>query len=178
MGIYYTFNANNITLQATATIAELTKLTGQTPYHKSLKVKVVAKDDITQYKNANNEEKSLLNTAIADGTHAIKCVVYDKAKFGRFIVGQMLILRNVIRKEGLISVTTNTKVFPAQGVVVPPQIEEAGKHLLHPPAAAVSPIKEALTTPPKVRVSIRGKIVQVCTLGRIIIIVHMFVPDL
>ena len=135
---------------------------GNAPYLKPLKVMVLERESsVTAYKNAKDEDKSLINTVVGDSTRAVKCVVFDTTKFERFNEGQCLILRNVIKKPEHIAVTANTKVFPAAGVNVPPEIRQAGRFLLHPPAAAVATVKDALASPPKTKVSVLGKIVQV-----------------
>lgn len=146
---------------AFTSLADLVKGKGQVPYTKSMKVFVVCADPEKQYVNEANEQKALVNCVIADETSAVKCTVYDKTKFGRFKEGATVILRNVIKKIDNIVVTSNSKVFPTGKIEVPQCIVE-GNNLLHPPAAAVKTVSEALSSPPRVRVSIQGKIVQVC----------------
>lgn len=58
-------------------------------------------------------------------------------------------------------VTTTTKVFPTVAVEVPEHIDTQTRHILNPPPAPTKPVAEALKTPPKVRVSVKGRIVQV-----------------
>ena len=57
---------------------------GQVPYTKSLKVKVIAREPGYSYKNERNEERVLVNCAVADESAAVKCTVYDGSKFSRF----------------------------------------------------------------------------------------------
>ncbi|KAH3782936.1 hypothetical protein DPMN_014125 [Dreissena polymorpha] len=45
---------------------------------------------------------------------------------------------------------------------VPPQHVQEGERLLNPPPAEIVAIKTALTSPAKKRVSISGKVTQVC----------------
>lgn len=138
---------------------------GQVPYTKSLKVKVICKKNEFAYKNDKGEDRVLINCAVADSSKAVKCTVYDRAKFPRFKAGQSLILRNIIKKPDTVVVTTNTKVFPTAAVEVPEHIETQARHILNPPPAPTKPVAEALKTPPppqkKVRVSVGGRIVQV-----------------
>ena len=54
-------------------------------------------------------------------------------------------------------------MFPSGNIDVPVAIERAGRSILFPPPARFIFMAEALNSPPKVRVSVRGKIVQVGT---------------
>lgn len=111
--IYINFQASSIFL------AELMGQSGQVPYTKSLKVKMICKENEFAYKNDKDEDKVLINCAAADSSKAVKCTVYDSAKFPRFKAGQSLILRNIIKKPDTVVVITNTKVFPTAAVAVP-----------------------------------------------------------
>jgi hypothetical protein len=62
-----------------------------------------------------------------------------------------------------IVITTYRKVFPSGNIDVPVAIEREGRSILFPPPARLISMAEALNSPPKVRVSVRGKIVQVGT---------------
>lgn len=88
--------------------------TGQVPYSKSLKVKVICKENEFAYKDDKGESRVLINCAVADSSKAVKCTVYDSTQFPRFKAGPSLILRNIIKKN-----ITNTTVFPAAAVEVP-----------------------------------------------------------
>lgn len=72
-----------------------------------------------------------------------------------------MILRNIIKKPNTVVVTTNMKVFPTAAVDVPKHIDTQARHILNPPPAHTKPLSEAFRTPPKIRVSIKGRIVQV-----------------
>ncbi|KAJ8313568.1 hypothetical protein KUTeg_008129 [Tegillarca granosa] len=133
---------------------------GQVPYTKSLKVRVISREKEFSYKNKKNEERVLVNSAIADATRAVKCTIYDSSKFARFKEGQSIILRNIIKKSDAVVVTTNTKVFPCTQVDVPENIVSQARILLNPPPAPSKSVSEALASPPKVRVSVTGRIVQ------------------
>ncbi|MES1922809.1 hypothetical protein MHBO_004332 [Bonamia ostreae] len=52
-------------------------------------------------------------------------------------------------------------MFPTAAVDVPEHIATQARHILNPPPAPTKPVSEALRSPPRVRVLIRGKIVQV-----------------
>lgn len=58
-------------------------------------------------------------------------------------------------------VTTNTKVFPTAAVEMPKHIDNQARHILNRPPALTKPVSEAFMAPPKIRVSIKGRIVQV-----------------
>lgn len=148
----------------TATLSEV--LNGRAaPYQKTLKVKVMAGDPIKTFTNEKGEEKKVLNIAIADNTKAVKAVVYDDTKFARLTVGKSIMIRNIIKKENHIVITNQTKIFTTQEVHVNDQVALAAKHIINPPSADVKPLKDALLSPKKVRVSIKGKIVQVSVMG-------------
>ena len=135
---------------------------GQAPYLKSIKCKVVAVDRVLNYKNDKQEDKKLLNVAVCDTTLAVKTTVYDEAKFEKFVVGKCLILRNVIRKPNAIVVTSATKVFPTSEIDnIPDAVEEKGRFIINPPSAPIKAVSDALASPPKVVVSVRGRVVQV-----------------
>ncbi|XP_062595983.1 uncharacterized protein LOC134257373 [Saccostrea cucullata] len=135
---------------------------GQVPYTKSLKIQVVAITDVVNYRNDKNESKSLMNAAVVDHSKAVKCTIYDSTKFPRFKEGQYLILRNVIKKTDGVVVTSNTKVFTCAPFAfeIPAAIQQRGREILNPPPAPVVNVKEALDSPPKARVTVRGKVVQ------------------
>lgn len=115
---------------------------GQIPYTKSVKAKVIDTDPEHSYTNERNESRILKN-------------------FPRFREGSSVILRNVIKKPDGVAVTSNTKVFPCAEVSVPEHIVNQAKNLLHPPPAPTKTVSEALNSPPKERVSIKGTITQV-----------------
>ncbi|XP_052813986.1 uncharacterized protein LOC128241041 [Mya arenaria] len=134
---------------------------GHSPYPKKVTVKVLCTDPATTYVNDKKERRELMNTVVADSTKALKCVVYDSKKSHRFATGSTIILRNIIRKPEGIAVTSATVIFPAAKTLdLPPSIEKEGIAILHPPPADVKSVAEALASPTKTRVSVRGKIVQ------------------
>ncbi|XP_056014049.1 uncharacterized protein LOC130052602 [Ostrea edulis] len=147
-------------MATTISLSELMNQKGQVPYTKSLKVKVIAREKEFSYKNEKNEDRVLVNCAVADKSTAIKCTVYDASKFPRFTEGKSIILRNIIKKVDAVMVTTNTKVFPCGDVGVPNEIVRKAQIILNPPPAPTKPVSEALNSPPKVRVSIKGRIMQ------------------
>lgn len=153
----------NISLFQTTTISlsDLMAQKGQIPYTKSVKAKVIDTDPEHSYTNERNESRILKNCVIADEGKAVLCVVYDQTKFPRFREGSSVILRNVIKKPDGVAVTSNTKVFPCAEVSVPEHIVNQAKNLLHPPPAPTKTVSEALNSPPKERVSIKGTITQV-----------------
>ena len=134
---------------------------GQVPYIKSLKVKVIARETKFSCKNERNEERVLVNCAVADESAAVKCTVYDGSKFSRFAEGKSIIRRNIIKKVDAVVVTTNTKVFSCSDVDVPDEVVKKAQIIVNPPPAPTKPASEALNSPPKVRVSVKGRIMQV-----------------
>lgn len=78
---------------------ELMGQTGQVPYSKSIKVKVICKENEFAYKYDKGESRVLINCAVADSSKAVKCTVYDSTQFPRFKAGPSLILRNIIKKK-------------------------------------------------------------------------------
>jgi hypothetical protein len=125
-------------------------------------VKVLCSDPPTTYFNDKKEQRELMNAVVADTSKAVKCVIYDAKKFHRFKADNTVILRNIIRKPDGIAVTSATVVFPAGNILsIPPDMEKEGRALLHPPPADVKNVEDALASPPKTKVSVRGKIVQV-----------------
>lgn len=147
------------------TVKELMQGNSQVPYTKSFKVLVVCKDPEKMYVNEAKEERFLINCVVADATKAVKCTVYDRTKFSRFQEGNTIIIRNVIKKTDNIVVTANSKVFPTGNIEVPQDVVDEGRRLLHPPAAEVKTVAEAVSSPPRVRVSVQGKLTQVCKIS-------------
>lgn len=167
-----------ILLQATTiSLSELMNQKGQVPYTKSLKVKVIAREKEFSYKNEKNEDRVLVNCAVADKSTAIKCTVYDASKFPRFTEGKSIILRNIIKKVDAVMVTINTKVFPCGDVGVPNEIVRKAQIILNPPPAPTKPVSEALNSPPKVRVSIKGRIMQVRLISFILFLAFQFITE-
>lgn len=134
---------------------------GQIPYTKSVKAKVIDTDPDHSYTNDRNESRILKKCVVADEGRAVLCVVYDQTKFPRFKEGSSVMLINVIKKPDGVAVTSNTKVFPCAEVIVPEDIISQAKTLLHPPTAPTKTVSEALNSPSKERVSIKGTITQV-----------------
>ena len=99
----------------------------QSPYAKSVKVKVICHGDVVHYRNDKQEDRQLLNAVIADHNQAVKCTSYDVQKFNRFVEGKTIIIRNCIKKTANIVVTTNTKVFPSGNIDVLVAIEREGR---------------------------------------------------
>ena len=95
----------------TATLEAVMKQTGQAPYGKSLKIKIVASDLVKSFTNEKGESKQVLNFAVADSTKATKAVCYDQSKFSKLKLNASLVLRNVIKKDNHIVLTTMTKCF-------------------------------------------------------------------
>ncbi|KAJ8319356.1 hypothetical protein KUTeg_004447 [Tegillarca granosa] len=157
---YRVSSSQRVSIATTISLADLLSQAGQVPYTKSLKVRVISREKEFSYKNEKNEERVLVNSAIADATRAVKCTIYDSSKFARFKEGQSIILRNIIKKSDAVVVTTNTKVFPCTQVDVPENIVSQARILLNPPPAPSKSVSEALASPPKVRVSVTGRIVQ------------------
>lgn len=147
-------------MATTISLSDLMAQKGQIPYTKSVKAKVIDTDPEHSYTNERNESHILKNCVIADEGKAVLCVVYDQTKFPRFKEGSSVILRNVIKKPDGVAVTSNTKVFPCAEVSVPEHIVNQAKNLLHPPPAPTKTVSEALNSPPKERVSIKGTITQ------------------
>lgn len=134
---------------------------GQVPYQKSLKLQVVAHNEEQTYINEKKENRTLVHAAVADATKAVKCTIYDAAQFPRFKTGKSLIVRNVIKKQDSIVVTTATNVFPTRDIQVPDHLKQQGRDILNPLLAPTKTVEEAIASPPRVRVSVKGRVVQV-----------------
>ncbi|XP_061191610.1 uncharacterized protein LOC133199788 [Saccostrea echinata] len=117
-------------------------------------------EDLVASYLAKSSTELLHNCAVADEATAIKCTIYDNTKFARFMEGSSVILRNFIKKVDSIAVTTTTKLFPCNDVNVPQDISNRARILLNLPSAPTKPVSEALNSPPRVRVSIKGRIMQ------------------
>lgn len=137
---------------------------GHSSYPKKLTVKVLCSDPATTYIYDKKEKREMMNTVVADSSKVVKCVVNDAKKFHRFKAGTTIILRNIIRKPDGIAVTSATVIFPAPKTLnFPPYMEKEGMAIFHPPPPAdVKTVEEALASPTKTKVSVRGKIIQVC----------------
>lgn len=85
-------------------------------------MKAIRKENEFAYKNNKEEDRVLINCAVADSSKAVKCTVYDSAKFPRFKAGQSLILGNTTKKPDIVVVSTNTNVFLTAAVVMPEHI--------------------------------------------------------
>ncbi len=134
-----------------------------------MKVKVLAVDDVINYRNAQGEEKISLNCGVSDGDVVVKLVVYDQAKFQKFRKGNTVVLRDCIKKSEdgarAIVVTKVSKVFMATPIDVGDDKEAEALRLINPPPAALVTLEEGLRSPPKKKVSIRGKVIQVSVCG-------------
>ena len=148
-----------------ATISSTFSDRGTGPYSRPLKVKVVSTDEPVTYRGTDGSEKKALHPAISDGEQVVKLVCYDQAKFTKLAEGNTIVLREIIRKteEGTQSIvaTKNTNIFLTGGMEVPESHSGVGFLILNPPPAPTIPIKEALRSPMKTRVSVVGRVVQV-----------------
>lgn len=142
------------------TLDDLIRQGGQVPYQKSLKLQVVAHNEEQTYINEKKENRTLVHAAVADASKAVKCTIYDAGKFPRFKTGKSLIVSNVIKKQDSIVVTTATKVFPTGDIQVPDHLKQQGRDILNPPPAPTKTVEEAIASPPRVRVSVKGRVVQ------------------
>ena len=86
--------ASHLLFHFQTTLRELMQQHGQSPYAKSVKVKVICHGDVVHYRNDKQEDRQLLNAVIADHTQAVKCTIYDVQKFNRFVEGKTIIIRN------------------------------------------------------------------------------------
>ncbi|WAQ99148.1 hypothetical protein MAR_023521 [Mya arenaria] len=129
------------------------------PYDAGVKAKVVARGSILHY-TSQGQDKQSLTVALADFSSAVKCIVYDAAKFPRFAVGHTVSLRNIIIRNNTVIITKTSKVFLVPGMDVPEEREREGDHLVHPPPAPELPLDQALRSPAKSKVTVKGQLIQ------------------
>ncbi|WAR06523.1 hypothetical protein MAR_021892 [Mya arenaria] len=127
---------------------------------KPLRVKVVARAEVTKYKGQGGDEKLCLCVAVSDGEVCQQAKIYEKKHFTRF--SRASPLEHPLRSDegGYLVVTKFTKVFVTSGVEVPAAHEEMGVKLLNPPPAKQVTLTEALKSPQKEKISVTGMIVQ------------------
>ena len=79
-----------------------------------------------------------------------------------------MVLRETIRREEegvkTIIVTRNSKVFLGAPMEVPENHEGQAEVIVHPPAAEEKTVKDALSSPAKKKVSVKGRVIQVLNL--------------
>lgn len=96
-----------------ATLQEVDKEKGQVLYDKkSLKVVAICTNNIRAYKNDKGEDKKVLNVAVGDAAMALKFVIYDQQKMSKFVPGNILVLKHIIKKQDNIVITKTSKIFP------------------------------------------------------------------
>ncbi|XP_052788867.1 uncharacterized protein LOC128223632 [Mya arenaria] len=110
-----------------------------------MKDSISFKKFLQSYQNESGQDEQSLTVALADFS-AVKCVVYDDAKFPRFAVGQTVSPRNVIIRDNTVIVTKTSKVFLVPGMDVQER-EREGDYLMHPPPATELPLEQALGSP-------------------------------
>lgn len=147
-----------------ASLNEIFQESSHAPYAKPLRVKVVARGEVSHY-TVQGDSRQCLSIALSDGNEVVRGLAFDPSKFSRFLFGKSVVLRDIIRKiedgRKTIVITKTTKVFMTSEIEVPDAHQVEGNRILNPPPAEVKPIVEALRSPSKQKVSIRGKIVQV-----------------
>ena len=131
------------------------------PYDKSVRAKVVSEGDVVTYRNSQGETKQSKTVALADEATTVKAVCYEPKLFSKLALNSALKVRNVISRDGSMILTSTSKVFPVGAFDVPAARREEGEALVHPPPAPVVPLYEAITSPPRSKTSVRGKVVQV-----------------
>ena len=147
---------------------------GSGPYSRPLKVKVIKRDEAMTYRGGDGNQRQALSCAVSDGSSTAKLVCYDPAQFSRLSVGNTVLVRECIRKmedtQPTIIVTKASKIFLTGAIDVPEHHQVEANNILNPPPAETLPIKSALQSPVKRKVSVVGKIVQVCYLTRSIVL--------
>lgn len=129
-------------------------------YPKKLTVKVLCSDPATTYIYDKKEKREMMNTVVADSSKVVKCVVYDAKKFHRFKAGTTIILRNIIRKK--LSQVRQLYFLHHKPLTSHYIWRRKGWPFCIPPPVDVKSVEEALASPTKTKVSVRGKIIQVC----------------
>ncbi|KAL4229474.1 hypothetical protein ACF0H5_012512 [Mactra antiquata] len=77
------------------------------------------------------------------------CRVYDTTKFSRFIPGNSLVMRIIIKRDDSYVVTKTSKVFMIPKVAVPATRYEEGEKIVNPPPPEIVMLKTALKSPIK-----------------------------
>ncbi|KAH3721393.1 hypothetical protein DPMN_064316 [Dreissena polymorpha] len=106
------------------------------------------------------------------------CLLIKISLLHHLLVGNTLILCSTIRrteaKGRVLILTSASKVLMLGPLQVPPQHRQDGERLLNPPPTELVQIKTALTLPAKKRVSISGKVTQVCSEKKLFMKIDIF----
>lgn len=137
------------------------------PYKPKLTLTIVGVNPIRHYQ-VDGEDRQMRIAVGTDGEQYARVHLYDKTKFARLAVGNVLSLLNIITKKEdgcmVVIVTKNSKIFCGKTEEIAENQKAAANNILNPPPAATIAIAKALSSPPKTKVSIWGKIVQVTLL--------------
>lgn len=82
------------------TVEDIKALPAETVMKDMLKVKVIDCSQTTGYTTSKGQAGSLFNCTLADPTGAIRSVVYDGGKLSSFQRGAVILLVDVIVKDG------------------------------------------------------------------------------
>ncbi|XP_033731782.1 uncharacterized protein LOC117321478 [Pecten maximus] len=98
---------------------------------------------------------------IADHTGSISATIYQGDDDSKFKKGSSLLLVNALVKDTFLAITSQTDVGICGSIEVPPHIVETAPKLFQPNKLQEMTIKDALDSPDKTMVAVKGKILNV-----------------
>jgi hypothetical protein len=125
------------------------------PPSPSVKGVVLEVSDIEKSLDAQYKDKFF--AILADETAAISVTVYDANKRNKFIKGMAVVLINILVKQNFIAVTSKTDVGIARPFAIPQDIKNEAPTL----AGQTMTLKDALASPVKTLLAVKGRVVKV-----------------
>lgn len=111
---------------------------------------------VSELETANDRKR--FYAVLADSTGAISATVYNEKDHGKFIEGFGVTLMNVLCKKSYIGVTIKTEVAMCQAVAVTEEVKNNAPKL---PGSLVNTIEDALGSPDKTVLTVKGKVTKV-----------------
>ena len=131
------------------------------PYTSPLKIQVVAKGPVA----TSNKGTSYRTLGVADTTASKKMLVFDEETSTKFEEGNTYIIRNYSTTNGAISLNQRSKVAKTSQLVPSASLVQEAQELVFPPPAVYRPVSAITNLLPKTMLSIKGMVVEVCTIN-------------
>lgn len=126
-------------------------------------VRGVVLEDSDIEKAESSQYKDKFYAIIADETAAISVTIYHVKKQNKFIKGMAVVLMNILTKQNFIAVSSKTDVGISRPFTIPDDIR------LHAPTLAgqTMTLKNALASPVKTLLTVKGKVVRYSNILRV-----------
>lgn len=114
--------------------------------------------DVSKIERQGINGKGRFYAIIADGSGSISVTVYNEKHHEKFVKGLGITLVNVLCKKSFLGVTIKKEVAMCKPIIIPEAVMKEAPRL---PGQAVDDILDALSSPEKSMISVKGRISKV-----------------